>query len=332
MSEIMLSIILPVYNAQETLHSCLHSMEEDLENGQIELIAIDDGSTDGSYHHLELFRSRYPERVILVQQSNGGQGKSRNRAIRRARGVYLGFIDADDSMVPGMFTAMLDAAIRKNADMVICDFVKVYGSDRSETVRFDAVSEEDQSPHESKELLFSCGNSAWNKVVKKEVMLRNNLWFAEGMIYEDLAMIPILISKCENVLRLPMPLYYYTISSASTTHRFDEKVKDHLQALHMLQVELVDDFSDEVLFLTLKELMFYALPRYSLAAGNRVFQNFYTDSIHFFLSTYPQWKKNVYVRRLPLAQRIYLQAALGGASWFVYWISKFRNISGRLKR
>ncbi len=332
MPKVELSVILPVYNAKETLQRCLRSLEEDLEKGQIELIVVDDGSTDSSYDQLEDFRLRYPGRITLLQQPNSGQGKARNHAIRHARGAYLGFIDADDRVAPGMFSTMLDAARQKNADMVICDFVKEYGNGRSETVRFDNVSKNTVNPNVSKELLFSCGNSAWNKVVKKEVMIKHDLWFEEGMIYEDLAMIPVLISQCNNVLRLPLPLYYYRVSSVSTTHRFDEKVKDHLKALQILQTALMDDFSDEVLLLSLKELMFYALPRYSLVSGKKAFQTIYTDSVKFFLDAYPQWQRNIYVRKLPLSQRLYLQVALSGAPWFIRWISKFQSISGRVTR
>ena len=325
MSDILLSIILPVYNAEETLNMCLQSLEEDLKQGEIELIAIDDGSTDSSYKKLELFKTLYPNHITVLKQINSGQGRARNSAIEKARGKYLGFVDADDRVSPGMFTTMLNTILEKNTDMVICDFSKTFKNRQEEIVYFNKVNANILSPKEHRYLLFSCGNSAWNKVFKKDILLKHHLSFSEDMIYEDLAMIPVLISKCNSIVRVPVPLYHYAVHEASTTHNSSKKTEDHLKSLEILHQKLSSNFYDEVLFLTLKELFFYALPRYSFILKKNEFHKLFKTSLNFFLTHYPDWKTNSYIRSLPLLQRIYVKTALSNMPFVVKSVSKYKS-------
>lgn len=322
---ILLSIILPVYNAELTLETCLHSLEEDLSTGNIELIAVDDGSTDSSYKYIEHFKSRYPEYITLIKQSNGGQGKARNHAIAKAKGMYLGFVDADDAIKSGMFTLMLDTITEQNTDMVICDFTKVFEQGQQETIYFKQVNTHPISPKVHKELLFSCGNSSWNKVFKKDLLLKHKLYFQEGMIYEDLAMIPLLISKCHTISRIPQALYFYAVHADSTTHNSHKKIDDHLKALTILQQKCSSEYNDEILFLALKELFFYTLPRYVTILDKATFHSLFKTSLEYFLTSYPNWKQNPYINALPLMQHIYVSLVLSKNIWVIRIASKYKT-------
>lgn len=325
MSDIILSIILPVYNAQETLNMCLQSLKEDLKQGEIELIAIDDGSTDNSWEQLQLFKTFYPNHATVLKQTNSGQGRARNNAIQRARGKYLGFVDADDQVSPGMFTIMLNTIIEKNTDMVICDFTKTFKNSQEEIVYFNKINSNILSPKKHKYLLFSCGNSAWNKIFKKDILLKHHLSFSESMIYEDLAMIPVLISKCNSIVRAPLALYFYSVHEDSTTHNSSKKIEDHLNALAIVHQKLSPDFYNEVLFLTLKELFFYTLPRYSSILKKNEFHQLFKVSLNFFLTHYSDWQTNSYIRSLPLLQRIYVKVVLNNIPFVVKLVSNYKS-------
>ena len=115
-----LSVIIPVYNAEKYLEDCLNSVcGQSFRN--LEIICVDDGSTDSSKAIMERFSIR-DSRVRVYNKTNGGLSSARNYGIERASGVYIAFVDADDIVLPGMYTAMMDAMIRFKLDIVGCTF------------------------------------------------------------------------------------------------------------------------------------------------------------------------------------------------------------------
>ena len=112
------SVVLPVYNTREYLAECLDSLvAQDVEEGALEVVAIDDGSTDGSGELLDEYAARHPFVRVLHQENSGWPGRPRNRGIEESRGEYVLFMDSDDWLGPGDACARLD------------DFVGEHGSD-----------------------------------------------------------------------------------------------------------------------------------------------------------------------------------------------------------
>lgn len=115
------SVIIPVYNAEKYLKQCLDSVV-----GQtlrdIEIIIVNDGSSDGSADICRQYLS--DERVIYIEKENGGAAAARQDGIDRARGEYLGFVDADDWLEPDMYEKMYDASRKNDADIVFCNCIK----------------------------------------------------------------------------------------------------------------------------------------------------------------------------------------------------------------
>ena len=103
------SVIVPVYNMEKYLEECIRSLAEQT-LPDIELIFVDDGSQDASPRILEAYRTKYPERIRVITQPNGGQGSARNAGIRAARGEYVGFVDSDDYVDRRMYAAMYTKA------------------------------------------------------------------------------------------------------------------------------------------------------------------------------------------------------------------------------
>ncbi len=112
-----LSIVIPVYNAASFLHQCLDSVcSQTLDD--IEIICIDDCSTDNSLELIKSYQERDSRIILIEQESNQGPGAARNKSISIARGSYVGFVDADDWIDPDYFQSMLSVAISHNADIV----------------------------------------------------------------------------------------------------------------------------------------------------------------------------------------------------------------------
>ena len=123
---IRLSIIVPVYNmaAEGKLAYCLDSLvNQKLDKGDYEIIAVDDCSTDNSLEILKDYQKRYPDKFIaLHSEANHHQGGAKNLGLAIARGEWLGFIDSDDWIVPDYYNRLLGRAEETGADMVGCDY------------------------------------------------------------------------------------------------------------------------------------------------------------------------------------------------------------------
>ena len=128
-----LSVIVPVYKAEAYLDRCVGSLlGQTLE--AMEIILVDDGSPDNSGALCETFAEKYPDRVRCLHIDNGGQGRARNLGMEIAQGEFLGFVDSDDWVEPGMYERLLDAAENEQADVVVCGIRALYDDGRVESL------------------------------------------------------------------------------------------------------------------------------------------------------------------------------------------------------
>ncbi|KZL89726.1 glycosyltransferase family 2 protein [Clostridium magnum] len=125
----MISIIVPVYNTQRYLHRCIESILKQSYK-DLEIILIDDGSTDNSLSICQEYASR-DKRIKVMHKDNEGQGAARNLALDICKGEYIGFVDSDDYIMPEMYQIMLESIKFHKADLAICGFSR----DHNFTVR-----------------------------------------------------------------------------------------------------------------------------------------------------------------------------------------------------
>lgn len=120
---ILISIIVPIYNMKDYIHRCVDSILCQTHHN-LEIILVDDGSTDGSTEICEEY-SRQDPRIKVIHKTNGGQGSARNIALEIAQGVYIGFVDSDDWIANDMYDYLLKVAEEEQADIVECGWTKV---------------------------------------------------------------------------------------------------------------------------------------------------------------------------------------------------------------
>ena len=190
-NDIKVSVIIPVYNVENYLRQNLQSVADQTLR-DIEIIGVDDGSTDSSYSIIEEFAEK-DSRFIPVKQENGGAGAARNNGLRRARGKYLSFLVSDDFFDP----AMLEEAHNKAAETT-ADFV-VFSPDQhcEDTNDFKSVSwvvrYPELPPYQPFGRRAMTDNIfkvfvgwAWDKLYNREWVLQNNLWFQEQRTSNDM--------------------------------------------------------------------------------------------------------------------------------------------------
>lgn len=124
----LISVIVPVYNSSDYLKQCLESILGQCEP-DIELIVIDDCSTDGSLDIARWFSKRDSRVVVVANEENIGQGLSRNKGIELSRGKFITFVDSDDTIDPRMYGILLSAAMEYGAQIVRCGFRRVSSLD-----------------------------------------------------------------------------------------------------------------------------------------------------------------------------------------------------------
>ncbi len=214
-----LSILLPVYNVAPYLEECLASVMEQLPaEGGVQVLVLDDCSTDGSWQLMQQLDQRWPGRLQLLQHArNGGLSAARNTMIDAATGDYLWFLDSDDKLLPGAI-AGLQAIVRQHApDVVLCDFqvwreqVRLKHRLRGEGHRrsFDGPARQlvQDRGRLLAGMLMTGELHAWSKVSRR--LLWHGLRFPVGRYFEDMATMPLMALRAHSFFYQPQPWVAY---------------------------------------------------------------------------------------------------------------------------
>jgi glycosyltransferase involved in cell wall biosynthesis len=221
-----ISIIIPVLNTEEYLEACLKSvLEQTL--ADIEIICVDNGSSDGSCLILEKYQKEHGN-FLLFKHPTGRQGAARNVGLGHARGEYIGFVDSDDYVQPDMFEKMYARAKTCTADVVICNIKFFYQFDHTfEQQLPDHWFPNDERIDMLKHRQFFRNLTICNKIFKKQFLDRNNICFPEGLFHEDQLFVVQSLILGRNVVSVREPLYIYrkqrenSVSSLSNTSVFE---------------------------------------------------------------------------------------------------------------
>ena len=120
MQSIDISVIVPIYNKEQYLEQCIDSILAQTKD-KLEIVLVDDGSTDASGQIIDRYADAYPQ-VVAVHQENRGLAGARTAGFLRAGGKYVGWVDADDYIRPDMYQKLYDLAMNDGADLVYCDY------------------------------------------------------------------------------------------------------------------------------------------------------------------------------------------------------------------
>ena len=215
----LISIIVPVYNVQDYLYRCVDSLLRQTYSN-LEIILIDDGSTDRSLDMCKKF-AEADARIKIISQPNKGIGAVRNIGLSCARGEYVAFVDSDDWVEPDMYELLLGVMVNECADIICCshfrdkenksDLSNVIGNNILTLTREEAF----EALREEKFVL----NFLWDKLFRREVL--ENIVFPEKRQFEDLIVSCHWLYNARKIIYLPLPKYHYSIRSGSLTNGVD---------------------------------------------------------------------------------------------------------------
>ena len=259
MIEIKVSVIVPVYNAEKYLQQCIDSiLAQTLE--QIEIILINDGSTDGSKAIITAALST-DNRIVFIDGENAGPGAARNKGLKAARGKYIGFVDADDWISPLMYEQMYKNITENNCQLAICNVSQFDESKNTfaDRIKLNAavINLEDNKSNELINFLhFRYDNANWNKLYAAEIISSQHLLFNEKMkLWEDLLFNGCFLIYASAAVIVNESFYHYrihnnslmTLQAATVSDNFNLFYSGFLQAASMAgNLSLANTFKKEM--------------------------------------------------------------------------------------
>lgn len=216
-----ISIIIPCYNIEKYLIRCFSSLQsQTLGFENMEVIFVNDASTDHTWELIRQIEQNYPDNVIAINcETNGRQGRARNIGLTYATAEYIGFVDGDDWVEPEMFRLMLQEMEAHQRDIVYCKFFRDKGEEELQhTLDGSVLHLNIDTEEKRKEFIRSncLGYCVWNKIYRKSFLAENNIFFPEQVAYEDIFFSSLYYLYAEKVTIINYDLYHYFVNQSST--------------------------------------------------------------------------------------------------------------------
>lgn len=231
---ITVSIIVPVYNVEKYLARCLDSIiNQTLKS--IEIICINDGSTDNSAEILDKYAQK-DNRIKIITQKNAGLSAARNAGMKIVKGEYIGFVDSDDWVDNDYFEKLYNAAKNNDCDIAVSDFIRRHK--KSQKKRLNLSEEKVFEKPEDKYLICKTYREGcvWNKIYKTELLMTIDLKFVPGMFYEDRDFTARSLFYSKKLITVPNTYYNYFVNTKSIVKKGGNKLKDEHYILVRQQV------------------------------------------------------------------------------------------------
>ena len=244
-SDIKVSVIMPVYNASAFLAPAIDSVLGQTLR-EIELICIDDGSTDGSLDILKEYQAN-DERVRIVTETNAGPAIARNNGIRRARGEYLAFLDADDFFESTLLEELYNIAEADGLDIALSDY-DVYNSRKAtfekpiypehvEIFKSGKVTSKSEYPDE---IFFATNGSAWNKLFRASFINENHLSFLPDVkLHEDVYFMIGALALASKIRMVNKVLVHHRLHSEQSRAKLFHKYYAQIPEIYVKARELL---------------------------------------------------------------------------------------------
>ena len=240
------SVIIPVYNVEQYLRECLDSVVNQT-FCDIEIICIDDGSTDSSGTILDEYASK-DSRFVTLRQANAGQAAARNKALGIASGEYVLFVDSDDRINLDLIEKTYSVAVSSGSELVMFYMFSTDSEASKANISFSIPNSDDDFLNKLELAFFQCpGPCKW--LWKKCLIDRINLRFHEGIKFEDVPFVLKGTLHSNYIHVFPEALYFYRLNNVSTTRIVNRYYCDYSWLAYQLAYEENKDLplSDECL-------------------------------------------------------------------------------------
>ncbi len=300
MNDIKVSIVVPVYNAENLLRRCLEPLVNQTLK-EIEIICVDDGSTDSSSEIVDEYATQYPEKVKAFHKENGGEWSARTYGLKKATGEYVGFMDNDDVPEVTWAEKLYEAAKKNDADIAFCGYDRV-DLDTGKTV----ATEMTQYGIMNKEVDFEddfivyANPSLWNKIYRLEKVKDAEFLPFRGC-NDTLFLIHAYMNGVKKLTFIPDVLYHYYLRSSSQIHNMNRQDIDNLKKYllvtkeYAIQKDIYEEFKyclDEMAFLHLGISWMYMVSYDKTVNMHQMLK----EITAYFDEHFPTWRKSKFFK------------------------------------
>lgn len=294
-----LSIVIPIYNVEKYLRACLDSVLCP-EREDYEIIAVNDGSTDGSPAVCAEYAERWPGLVRTVTTPNGGLGHARNTGLELARGKYLLFLDGDDSLFENALPEMLKTT-EEDFDICFFDLVSVTEGGKVLKTTPGCSREGAFRLEDYPELLFETP-SACCKLWRRELFTNSGIRFPDRLWFEDMATSPLLYARADKLLSVRKSWYRYLQRAGSITN--SASLSRNLEIITAVDavlkgykaLGLYEKYLPQLEYMSFYNQLLTSSTRVNLIDRNSPVQDRLLED---FREKFPRYRENRYIREMP---------------------------------
>ena len=291
------SVIVPVYNTEKYLKNCIDSLlKQNFDD--YEIIVINDLSPGNAE---EIIKSYNDKKIVYIKnKTNKGIGYNRNLGIKKAKGEYVCFIDSDDYVKEDFISKMYNYSKENNLDLCVCDYVNV-DEEGNKLKEFNLSDFCITNYEENNKILCEINLAPWNKLYKKDMLVKNKIEFSETLKYEDLSFVALSIKNSKKIGKINEQLNYYTIHNNSETTTRDKRVFDIFKQLDIVRNEYKSGkYLDE---LTVSVLLNYTIQqRYQIDKDTQ--SKFIDDAFKYLNDNNIDYKHSEYIKNRSFLKRL----------------------------
>lgn len=335
-----ISIVVAVYNAEKYLPRCLDALVNQTLK-EIEILCVDDGSTDSAPQIVDQYAEKYPEKIKAFHKENGGEFTTRNYGLERATGEYVTFVDNDDWVEKDWAEKLYNAAKSNGADLAVCGFERIdletnkvvakdmtgYGTCVKEIVNND-------------DYMAFINPAPWNKIYKREKV--KDLRFLNFRGFNDMIFLTSSFTKIDKIAFIPDVLYHYYLRYDSQIHNVNEQdVNNFKKYLLDLKQLYIDENKYEEMKYILDLMAFIHLGvsvMYRASYDPSIdIKKMTKETILYLNENFPTWRKNPFLKFSYSIKKGVKHIGLWGISLFYKWnmpmvfINIYRFVVDKLK-
>lgn len=288
---IKISIIVPVYNAKDYISKCLDSLvNQTLDD--IEIIVVDDGSTDGSD---KILKKYFSDKVKVITQKNAGVAVARNTGLKIAKGEYIAYVDSDDWVELDMFEKMYNKAIQNDYDAVMCDFWYI-----DDNKKWDGIltnNDDILTLKQKKDFMIKMFPVIWNKIYKRSKI--GKFKFKDGVWAEDVEYLYRIMPSIDSIGIVNEKYYYYYQREKSESRLYDKRVYNYIDNFNGIvnfytNKKYYNIYRNELEYCYVRYLYATFIKRASYFKDKKDYNKAVDTAIYNVKKYFPEYRKNKY--------------------------------------
>lgn len=292
--KVKVSVVVPVYNVEKYLDKCLDSLvNQTLKD--IEIIVVNDGTKDNSQDIIDKYTKKY-KNIKAYKKDNGGLSSARNFGIKKCTGEYIAFLDSDDYVANDTYELLYKKATSENFDVTVCNLNYVYDNYMKKAT--SNLSKDLKTKDEIKKSMINIYPAAWNKLYKK-ALFDNNIFFKEGVWYEDVEFLYRLYPYINSIGVTNDYSINYVQREGAITKTFDERVFHYIENWNGIlkfykEKNLYDEYKNEIEYCYIRYLYATFINVASNFSDKKLYNKALSCAQQNVKENFPNYRKNKY--------------------------------------